>query len=238
MREEDEQVARQARADFCARWGITYPLHSTDIRFRKANFEWLKSITIQQFERFHGDLAEMLVTMPIEGIACVIDRPGYNHRYLEKYGRDRWSLCKTAFSVVVERSAKVAISEGRRLRVFPERADKQADRWLKGYFNALRDTGMPFAAASSEKYGPLKQADLTHVLREFRPKFKSSPMVQIADLLLYPMCKGGYGEYLPHQILIESGKLIDCRLSQEECAALGIKYSCFDLVRASDQPKS
>ncbi|MFA6220538.1 MAG: DUF3800 domain-containing protein [Erythrobacter sp.] len=228
---EDESAARQLHSDFCRRWDITYPLHSSDIRFRKGEFNWLKHLSIPEFERFHEDLAATLIAMPVRGIACVIDRPGYNNRYLEKYGRQRWSLCKTAFSVVVERAAKAAISEGRRLRVFPERADKQADGWLAGYFRDLREAGMPFAVATSEKYAPLTNGDLGHTLREFRPKYKSSPMVQIADLYLYPICRGGYVDYRPLSILREEGKLIDCTLSDDELPSRGIKYSCFELVR-------
>lgn len=48
---------------------------------------------------------------PVIGLACVIDWPGYNKRYAEKYAENRWMLCKTAFSVVVERAAKFAISK-------------------------------------------------------------------------------------------------------------------------------
>lgn len=230
LKEEDEELARELYSAFCEEWGINYPLHSSDIRFRKGNFEWLKHVSTGEFERFHESISQMLISMPVHGIACVIDRPGYNHRYLERYGRDRWSLCKTAFSVVVERAAKAAITDDRRLRIYPERADKQADRWLKGYFEGLRTEGMPFASATSDKYAPLTQSVLQHTLREFRPKFKSSPLVQIADLYLYPMCRAGYGQYLPYSILMENGKLIDCSLPPDSQASLGIKYSCFELV--------
>ncbi|MEM6477179.1 MAG: DUF3800 domain-containing protein [Pseudomonadota bacterium] len=233
VRSEDDAPTRQMYAEFCEKWGITYPLHSSDIRFQKGNFDWLKRVSISQLEQFHDALGSMLIEMPVTGIACVIDRPGYNERYLQKYGRDRWSLCKTAFSVLVERAAKVAIAEERRLRIFPERADKHADRWLKGYFDSLRAKGMPFASSTSGKYAPLSQPVLHHTLREFRLKYKSSPLVQIADLYLYPMCRAGYGPYRPHSLLTKHGKLVDCHLSEADKSMLGIKYSCFDLVGKS-----
>lgn len=39
--EEDEAAARNAHATFCAKWGITYPLHSVEIRHCAQNFSWL-----------------------------------------------------------------------------------------------------------------------------------------------------------------------------------------------------
>jgi nicotinamide riboside kinase len=41
-------------------------------------------------QAFYESLYQMMKAAPVIGLACVIDRPGYNHRYLEKYGRDRW----------------------------------------------------------------------------------------------------------------------------------------------------
>jgi len=54
-------------------------------------------------------------------------------------------------------------------------------------------------------------------------------MIQIADLVLYPMAKGGYdSSYNPYRKLKESGKLIDCLLTEDKILVGGIKYSCFD----------
>src|SRR3990172_3378290 len=50
-------------------------------------------------ERFCHELERVLLPIHVLGLACVIDRPGYNARYEEKYGRMRWSLCKSAFSI-------------------------------------------------------------------------------------------------------------------------------------------
>ena len=54
-------------------------------------------------------------------------------------------------------------------------------------------------------------------------------MIQLADLILYPIAKAGYDpHYRPYRKLKEQGKLIDCHLSDQDLAARGIKYSCFD----------
>ena len=50
-------------------------------------------------------------------------------------------------------------------------------------------------------------------------------MVQIADLVLYPMAKGGYCYERSLVALRDHGKLIDCLLSTEDAPQLGIKYS-------------
>jgi len=53
-------------------------------------------------------------------------------------------------------------------------------------------------------------------------------MIQIADLILYPLAKAGYDpDYRPYKMLKEHGKLIDCFLDENDVSSLGIKYSCF-----------
>jgi hypothetical protein len=169
---------------------------------------------------------------PVTGLACVVDRSGYNHRYSDLYQRQPWLLCKTAFSVVVERAAKRARSFGRRLRVAPERCNKFEDELLKGYYELLRAEGPPFATNSSEKYAPLTAEQFRETLFEFRPKAKSSPMAQLADLYLWPICMGGYhASNRPYDRLSKDGKLIECTLTPEARPTLGTKYSCFDLVQ-------
>jgi hypothetical protein len=161
----------------------------------------------------------------------VIDRPGYNSRYLEKYGRNRWSLCKTAFAVAVERATKFAIRSGRRLRVLIERSDRKTDGWIRDYYEDLKVAGAPFADETSQKYAPLASEDFTKSLYELRLKNKSSPMIQIADLYLWPMCIGGYDPAnRPLVRLKNDRRLIDCVLSEQAIGLEGIKYSCWDLV--------
>lgn len=171
--------------------------------------------------------------MPVVGLACVIDRPGYNARYREKYGRQRWSLCKSAFTISVERAAKYARSQNCRLRVLPERCNKKEDDMLKGYYNDLKAIGQPFDPNTSEKYHPLTPEEFKKTLLEFHPQMKSSRMPQFADLYLWPMCMGGYNpDNRPYKRLKEDGKLIECVLPKEDWQMLATKYYCFDAQKA------
>jgi len=236
VREEEEAEARALHQAFCETWRVRDPLHSYEIRQHSRRFAWLEHIQPAGRDRFLEQLAAFLVNAPVTGLACVVDRPGYNHRYREQYGRDRWLLCKTAFAVVVERAAKFADEKGCRLRVLPERSCKPDERTLKGYYDCLKSEGMPFATTTSGKYAPLAAPDFRRILYDF--KYKSSPMAQIADLYLYPMCRGGYpGTYEPYERLRSENKLIDCLLPPADLPTRGIKYSCFDLVgKGDDEP--
>lgn len=63
---------------------------------------------------------------------------------------------------------------------------------------------------------------------EPKRRTKKTPMLQVADLMLYPMAKGGYDPtYRPYVDLMAAGKLIDALLPVEDRPTLGIKYSCF-----------
>jgi hypothetical protein len=131
IREEDKDTIRTAHAKFCSDWKITYPLHSAEIRHHEKNFKWLGSMEIAELNRFHAELGEMLATIPVVGHACVVHRPGYDVRYREQYGRQTWHLCKTAFTVVVERTAKLAQRDGRQLIIHHELTDPDAMKRLK-----------------------------------------------------------------------------------------------------------
>jgi hypothetical protein len=238
-KEGDEGVIRTAHSKFCEGWGIKYPLHSYDIRAEKENFTWLGSLQDREYKKFMRELSEMLLSVPAIGHACVVDRPGYNHRYREKYGRQTWMLCRTAFAVICERAAKHARNSGCRLRVYVEEGDKSADDNIRDYYAALRKEGMPFTTDQSAKYAPLSPAELAHTLYDLDFKAKSSPMAQIADLYTYPIARGGYDpEYFPYVQLRQRNKLIDCLLKTEEVPHLGIKYSCFELVEAEKNKRS
>jgi hypothetical protein len=230
-KEDDEGIIRTAHAKFCEGWKITYPLHSYDIRAEQDDFTWLGGLEDREFNRFMRELGHLLVSIPVIGHACVVDRPGYNTRYREKYGRQTWMLCKTAFSVVVERAAKHARKEKCKLRVYVEEGDKTADNHIRSYYASLRTDGMPFAGDNMAKYAPLTAAELKETLYDLDFKAKSSPMAQIADLYAYPIARGGYDqEYSPYVQLRNEKRLIDVLLKEEEVEHLGVKYSCFDLV--------
>lgn len=229
VRQEQEPLVREAHARFLREWNIDGPLHSSEIRARAETFRWLHNHP--EAERFYEELYQLMNSEPLLGIACVIDRPGYNARYHEKYGVQKWSLCKTAFAVAVDRAAKYARDEGYKLRVLVEKSDKKTDRRLKEYYDSLRVDGSPFDSGRSEQYGPLSAEEFRTTLYEFRTKAKTSPIMQLADLFLWPMCMGGYhASNRPYRRLIGDDRLIDCRCSEEELPVRGIKYSCFEGV--------
>ena len=231
VKESDEEVARRLHKAFCMRWNINVPLHSSEIRSQNENFLWLRRLSERDQHEFYETLYQMMREAPVIGLACVIDRQGYNHRYLEKYQQQPWLLCKTAFSVAVERAAKFAREMDYRLRVAPERCNKPEDKLLERYYAALKGPGMPFAAGTSDKYRPLTPEQFLETLYEFRPKAKTSPMAQLADLYLWPICMGGYhASNLPYSRLLDDGKLIECLIPEDLWPTRATKYSCFEFV--------
>lgn len=233
VKDEDEDECRKLHAELTSKWKMDYPLHSVRIRGRQGKFAWLGT-SGTDLQQFMTDLTHVLVAAPLLGLACVIDRPGYNARYKEKYGDARWQLCKTAFTVAVERAAKYAMTLGRKLDVRVEKTNQKADRDLAQYFAEMKKSGCPFDPTNAAKYDPLSQRELSSVLYDFKTKDKSSPMIQFADLYLYPMCRGGYEpQYRPYRSLRDARKLRDDHLLEQEVEVLGIKYSCFELARSA-----
>lgn len=227
--EADEPILKQLHKDFCDKWQIQWPLHSSEIRARSDKFSFIGRLGEQERAEFYEDLYCLMRDCPTIGHACVVDRPGYNNRYREKYGRQRWLLCKSAFSILVERAAKFVATQDGKLRVFVEKSDKRTDRIVRGYYDELRDTGAPFAATTSAKYEPSDSETLNDVLYEFRLKEKSSPAIQLADLYLWPIAMGGYKQDCrPYRRLQEDSKLIDNVVNNSQQA---IKYYCFDNKR-------
>jgi hypothetical protein len=171
----------------------------------------------------------MILELPITSIACVVDRPGYNTRYAEKY-KEPWLLCKTAFAILAERAAKFASRSGAGLEIYFEESGEKEDRDIQSYARLLETEGMPFDDGRSAGYEGLKPADFKSIfIGQPRRRTKKTPMMQIADMVLYPMVKGGYDKgYRPYAKMMEAGRIIDAELKPEECAALGVKYSCFD----------
>lgn len=226
---EQKEEVEEAIQKFKSSWPQIgeRPLRSYDIRNQTNGFNWLKVLPATERNRFYDELTSLILGLPIIVSACVIDRPGYNARYLQEYGPRRWRLCRTAFCIAVERAAKLAVHRGARLRVFPERSDKPTEEQFKQYFNDLRSSGSPFNADRSAKYGPMAPNVMNRALFEFKVKTKGSLIMQLADLVLWPLCKGGYDpSFKVYRQLAEAGKLLDCHCTEEN-GLLGIKYSCF-----------
>jgi len=203
------------------------PLRSYDIHHKTGRFRWLSHMDEASCTAFYDDLSAMIAELPIVVTGCVIDRPGYNERYFEQYGARRWKLCKTAFHIAVERAAKYASHQGARMRVYVERSDKVTEDQLKGYFDEMRNTGQPFNSETSAKYQPLPADQLgpTHV--EFGVKSKESQLMQLADLVLWPICRGRYApDDRAYGLLKSNRKLLDAHCTQAN-GLMGIKYFCF-----------
>lgn len=235
IKEDDEGDARRLYNVFRDRWPQTEaPLHSIKIRKRKGPF---KFVGTPEGVGFMEDLENLLIDLPVRGMGCVIDRPGYLARYTEKYGRQKWALCKTAFSIAVERAAKIAASEGCKLRVLVEKSDKSADRMIRQYYTEMKTQGMPFSQKTSSGYEPLAADQIQNILYELRFKSKTSPIMQVADLFIYPLCAGAYREYYPYNKLYENNKIVDTHLTSEQLPKMGVKYSCFELVEEARKQK-
>lgn len=228
IREEDIGTVVARHKEFCDEQGIDYPLHSSRIRGGQGKFGWLKQR--DKAESFLSALEEWLLSLPIVGIACVVHRPGYIERYEDRYRERLWFMCKTAYSILLERAAKFAKQDDRKVEVYFEQAGKNEDRAIVNYTKELKAEGSPFAATTSSAYKPFTSDDFSRfVLGEPSQLAKANPMIQIADLVLYPIAKGGYNPgYQPYVKLMEGGKLIDSCLNEEERSRIGIKYSCFD----------
>ena len=92
---------------------------------------------------------------------------------------------------------------------------------------------MPFDKERSGRYGSLAADDFRElVLGDPRRQTKANVMIQVADLYLYPLVKGGYEpEYRPYTDLMRERKIVDAIVDEAEVASLGVKYSCFDFPK-------
>lgn len=236
--EEDKDALKDAYKEFCTNWSINYPLHSTKIRGMRSDFAWLEEST-KQSNKFYSELDDFLISLQVIGFATVVHRPGYNVRYHEKYEGKPWWMCKTAYSILIERVSKYVIEQNGILTVRFEGAGKREDRALIEYARDLKVTGMPFDTGTSAKYDVLQPADFqTLILGDPRRKLKENLFVQLADLYLYPMAKRKYEPtYNPWILLYENSKVIDALLPEQEWSSKGIKYSCFDGFDLADSKK-
>lgn len=229
VKASDKSSIEAAMDAFRMRWPQmgAHPLRSYDIRNKTERFRWLSQLDETSLTAFYEDLTAMIAGLPIVVTGCVVHRPGYNQRYLQQYGPRRWKLCKTAFHIAVERAAKYAMFHGARMRVYVERSDKVTEKQLKGYYDEMRQAGQPFNVQTSAKYQPMPANQLRQTVYDFGVKTKESQLMQLADLVLWPICRGGYvPDDRVYGLLKSNGKLLDAHCTQAN-GLQGIKYSCF-----------
>lgn len=231
--DSDRAALQAAHTALCERWNITYPLHSTAIRGKRNNFAWLGADPMVE-QVFLADLEKFLLSLPVLGFATVIDRLGYNSRYKEKYGDQRWWMCKSAYNILIERVCKYVDGQGGTLSIRFEQTGKAEDRALIGYSKDMKRQGAPFDPNNSRQYSALGGDDYMRLIEgDPRRLTKDSPSIQVADLYLYPMVKAGYDpSYVPWLNMLAAGRVIDAVLEEDERSLLGIKYSCFDGEKA------
>jgi hypothetical protein len=192
----------------------------------------------ERAEAFLSDLGKLICEIPAYAIACVVHRPGYNDRYGKKYGQQRWSLCKTAYRIVVERSAREAQKVERKLLVHVEWTGKKENQMIRQYHSDLQTQDSYFDPITSGKYRPMKKEEFERLLFK-EPKFfmKSNAPGQLSDIVTYPIVKGRYDPtYPPYLEMRAAGRLIDALFDESEREIRGIKYSCFDGIQAQKRP--
>lgn len=228
IRQEDKVEAEQRRDAIAERWGVTSPFHMTDMINERSKFSWLGRLTQIERDNFWSEYREFLANVPAIGVGCVIDRAGYAARGYAKKHEDRWLLCRSAFDIVVERSAKYAVSQGRQLNVIFE-SDVAMNSVIEGYFGNLKENGLEFDENNSGKYKPLSRDVFQSTLTSIENRPKENKILQIADSYIYAIARRGYDKkFEVYRRLLDAKRIIDCLLNKDEVSALGVKYYCFD----------
>jgi hypothetical protein len=236
IKDEDLITVRQAIANFKKQWPkIKAPLHFTDMRAKKKNFAWLGTLEQKELNHFWSTYRTFLAEMPVSGTACVIDRPGYIARgYGKREGDAKWLLCRSAFDILLERSAKLARMQGRRLNVNFEMADPGTNQRVKSYYINLKYNGLAFDEKNSAKYEPMTAEQFAYTLLTIEGKDKTSTVMQVADSYIYAIARGSYEPgYDVYDRIARAGRLITDQVPAEKAAILGIKTYCFDQGKAS-----
>lgn len=231
VNDEDVATVKQGLADFKKHWPkIKSPLHFTDMRAKKKNFAWLGTLEQAELNRFWSSYRTFLAAMPVSGTACVIDRPGYIARgYGSREGDAKWLLCRSAFDILLERSAKLARMKGRRLTVSFEMADPGTNQRVKSYYINLKHNGLAFDKQNSAKYEPMTVEQFAHTLLSIEGKDKANTLMQIADSYIYSIARGSYeATYDVYDQIAKGGRLITDQVPGDKAAMLGIKTYCFD----------
>lgn len=229
IKSEDIDLIDEKHRELVKEFSLTYPLHSTKIRCRKGDFAWLNKDE-NTATKFYKSINDLILKSPIIATACVVHRPGYSSRYTDIYGENKWRLCKSAYSILVERAAKYSLTNNRKLAIYIENTGKKENKEIEEYHSYLREIGTPFDSKNSKNYSPISASDFSKITLK-KPRFikKDNPRMQVADLLAYAISKGQYEpEYKAYKALIENRLLIDTILEKDDVLSLGVKRFCFD----------
>jgi hypothetical protein len=239
IRRSDQSQIQEALESFKRRWGISLetPLHGNEIRSRKKSFAWLGGLPPSEQDRFHSDLTQVITACPMLVHACVISRTGYCNRYLAQYGTQTWKMMKTAFIILLERTAKFVARRNGKAMIYYEKIGKTEDKQIDSYFHELRTNGHPFDVGRAQKYNPLPQEELRTRLTGIEGKTKNNPIMQLSDVCLFPV---SWQKTKPENRALlamhRSSMLVDYHLPAEAIASEGIKYSCFEYEQINQKP--
>lgn len=228
VRSEDAENMKQSVRDFGSRWRLRTPAHITDMLAQKKGFAWLGTRSQEEVEKFWDDWRRVLCDSPAIGLGCVIDRPGYVKRgYLESYN-DKWLLCRSAFDIAVERAAKIARLEDRKLHIVFESDPAMNDK-VKSYFQNLKTNGLAFDGERSNRYAPLTKEQFAETLGRIDHKPKEHPILQIADSYIYAIARHKYEQrYWLWRHLRDRKRIADFAVPDGMSKTLGVKHYCFD----------
>lgn len=228
---QHKDLIYKAVCEFKERWDLQQdtPLHGNEIRSRKKHFAWLGSLSEEKENEFFDDLTRTITGCPILVHGCVVSREGYLNRYLDEYGVDTWEMMKSSFSILIERVGKIVAAQDAKVKIIFEKAGRKEDKLLVRYFNELKENGPPFNPSTSSKYAPLKSGQLQRCLSGIEGMTKANPILQLADLCLYPVARSkDQPENRAFRALDVAGKLVNSALKKDDVRHLGIKYYCFD----------
>lgn len=226
-----QDQTKWARDEVARQLGVRCPFHMTDMLSENKGFSWLGRLTQKERDNFWRTYLEFLGDVPVVGMGCVIDRPGYGARgYVAHYQANRWLLCRSAFDIAIERAVKYAIRSGSKLAVVFE-SDPPTDPIVKGYFAKLKADGLEFDQGRSGKYTPLSADDFRSTLTTIEARPKSNRLLQIADSYIYAIARGKYDRrFALWRELCEKRRISNFALdgNADDIKAMGIKYYCFD----------
>ena len=149
---EDVDAISRNVDSFCKKWEVP-ALHGNKIRSGKGKFGFLKKDDDRK-EAFFAELNRLVLDDRLIAHACVICRPGYRDRYLDRYPDGiRWAMSKTAFDISVERAAKLAMKGGRKLDVVYERTGKKRIDCLRATLQSSRPQVWGFVARIRSSMG-------------------------------------------------------------------------------------